>query len=228
MFSCLLLFVQYILSPSQYPETPRRFTTWGRAKTCLQETFKTGRSRTGNCISSDVILRNIYRLLLGNSQFTSFSIYVTVSRKSGLTLTPYCLLTNISFAMIVGATVPVFRLLSHSYSRFCTDWITFTSNLQVHHPSLRILKERSRVRQKHNCLVILFIAAIVTTCFGRAWPPSGHNVDVYKWEKTHCMSGWFAAAVWLGEVRCGWGSSGEGFCGLRMCRILSGVTASVV
>jgi hypothetical protein len=27
------------------------------------------------------------------------------------------------------------------------------------------------------------------------------------------MSGWFAAAVWVGEVRCGWGSSGEGFCG---------------
>jgi hypothetical protein len=42
---------------------------------------------------------------------------------------------------------------------------------------LRILKERSRVCQKHNCLVILFIAAIVTTCFGCAWPSSGHNVD---------------------------------------------------
>jgi hypothetical protein len=42
------------------------------------------------------------------------------------------------------------------------------------------LKEGSRVRQKHNCLVILFIAAIATTCFGRAWPSSGHKVDVYK------------------------------------------------
>jgi hypothetical protein len=42
------------------------------------------------------------------------------------------------------------------------------------------LKEGSRVRQKHICLVILFIAAIATTCFGRAWPSSGHNVDVYK------------------------------------------------
>jgi hypothetical protein len=45
---------------------------------------------------------------------------------------------------------------------------------------LRILKEGSRVRQKHNSLVILFIAAKATTCFGRAWPSSGHNVDVYK------------------------------------------------
>jgi hypothetical protein len=45
---------------------------------------------------------------------------------------------------------------------------------------LRILKEGSGVRQKHNCLVILFIAEIATTCFGRAWPSSGHYVDVYK------------------------------------------------
>jgi hypothetical protein len=45
---------------------------------------------------------------------------------------------------------------------------------------LRILKEGSRVRQKHNSLVILFIAAIATTCFDRAWSSSGHNVDVYK------------------------------------------------
>jgi hypothetical protein len=30
----------------------------------------------------------------------------------------------------------------------------------------RPLKEGSRVRQKHNCFVILFIAAIATTCFG--------------------------------------------------------------
>jgi hypothetical protein len=43
---------------------------------------------------------------------------------------------------------------------------------------LLILKEGSRVRQKHNCLGIVFITAIVTTCFGRAWPSSGHNVDV--------------------------------------------------
>jgi hypothetical protein len=43
---------------------------------------------------------------------------------------------------------------------------------------LRILKEGIRVRQKHNCIGIVFIAAIVTTCFGRAWPSSGHNVDV--------------------------------------------------
>jgi hypothetical protein len=91
MFSCPLLFVQYILSSSQYPETPRRFTTWGRAMTCLQETLKTFLSQTGNCISSDVILRNIYRLLLGSSQFTSFSIYVKICRKSALTLTPDCL-----------------------------------------------------------------------------------------------------------------------------------------
>jgi hypothetical protein len=49
---------------------------------------------------------------------------------------------------------------------------------------------------------------MVTTCFGRAWPSSGHNVDVHKWEKKHdFMSGWFAAAVWVGEVRCGWGST---------------------
>jgi hypothetical protein len=43
---------------------------------------------------------------------------------------------------------------------------------------LRILKEGSRVRQKHNCLGIAFIAALVTTCFGRAWPSSVYNVDV--------------------------------------------------
>jgi hypothetical protein len=41
-----------------------------------------------------------------------------------------------------------------------------------------ILREGSRVRQKHNCLAIVFITAIVTTCFGRAWPSSGHSVDV--------------------------------------------------
>jgi hypothetical protein len=40
------------------------------------------------------------------------------------------------------------------------------------------LKEGSRVRQKHSCLGIVLIAAIVTTCFGHAWPSSGHNVDV--------------------------------------------------
>jgi hypothetical protein len=38
--------------------------------------------------------------------------------------------------------------------------------------------ERSRVRQKTNGLGIVFIAAIATTCFGRAWPSSGHKVDV--------------------------------------------------
>jgi hypothetical protein len=54
-------------------------------------------------------------------------------------------------------------------------------------------KEGSKVRQKHNCLVILFIAAIATTCFGRAWPSSCHNVDVYKWEKTR---------FYVGLVRC--------------------------
>jgi hypothetical protein len=75
-------------------------------------------------------------------------------------------------------------------------------------PRTLALKEVSRVCQKHNCLVILFIAAIATTCFGRAWPSSGHNVDVvHKWEKHDCMSGWFAAVVWVGEVRCWWGSS---------------------
>jgi hypothetical protein len=42
----------------------------------------------------------------------------------------------------------------------------------------KILKEGSGFRQKHNCLGFAFIAAIVTTCFGRAWPFSGHNVDV--------------------------------------------------
>jgi hypothetical protein len=52
------------------------------------------------------------------------------------------------------------------------------------------LKEGRRVRQKHNCLVILFIAAIATTCFGRAWPSSGHVVDVYKWEKTRFCLVW--------------------------------------
>jgi hypothetical protein len=39
---------------------------------------------------------------------------------------------------------------------------------------LRMLEEGSRVHQKHNCLCIVFIAAIATTCFGRAWPSSGH------------------------------------------------------
>jgi hypothetical protein len=50
---------------------------------------------------------------------------------------------------------------------------------------LSILKEGSGVRRKHNCLGFVFIAAIVTTCFGRAWPSSGHNVEVmHKREKT--------------------------------------------
>jgi hypothetical protein len=90
------------------------------------------------------------------------------------------------------------------------------------------IRRRKQGPSKHNCLVILFIAAIATTCFGRAWPSSGHIVDVvHKWEKHDCMSGWFSAAVWV-EVRCGWGSSGEGFCGLRMCRILSGGDATTV
>jgi hypothetical protein len=44
---------------------------------------------------------------------------------------------------------------------------------------LSILKEGSGVCQKHNCLGFVFIAAIVTTCFGRAWPSSGHSVDVF-------------------------------------------------
>jgi hypothetical protein len=42
---------------------------------------------------------------------------------------------------------------------------------------LRILKEGIRVRQKHNCLGIVFIAAIVTTCFGRAWPSSSSTLE---------------------------------------------------
>jgi hypothetical protein len=84
-----------------------------------------------------------------------------------------------------------------------------------------LLKEGSRVRQKHNCLGIVFIVAMVTTCFGHAWPSSGHKLMLYTNEKKHnCMSGWFAAAVWVGEVRCGWGSSVVDFCGMRMCRIL--------
>jgi len=114
------------LSTSQYPETPRRFTTWWRAMACLQETLKTFRSRKGNCISSNVIQRNIYRLLLGNSKFMSFLIYVTFSRKSALTLTPDCLRTDISITVIGGTTVPVCRLLSSCHSRFCIYWITFT------------------------------------------------------------------------------------------------------
>jgi len=126
MLSCPLLFVQYILGSSQYLETPRRFTTWGRAVICLQETLKTFRSRKGNCIASDVILRNIYRILQGNSEFTSFLIYVTISRKSALTVTPDCLRTDINITVIGGTTVLVCRLLSPSHSRFCIYWITFT------------------------------------------------------------------------------------------------------
>jgi hypothetical protein len=84
--------------------------------------------------------------------------------------------------------------------------------LQVHHPRcVYVLKEGSGVCQKHSCLGILFIAAIVTTCFGRAcWCRAQMR------KKHNCMSGSFATAVWVGEVRCGWGSSVEGFYGLRM------------
>jgi hypothetical protein len=35
---------------------------------------------------------------------------------------------------------------------------------------ISVLKEGNGVRQKHNCLGFVFIAAKVTTCFGRAWP----------------------------------------------------------
>jgi hypothetical protein len=44
-------------------------------------------------------------------------------------------------------------------------------------------KVGSRVCQKHNCLGFVLIAAIVTTCFGRAWPSSGHKLTLYKYEK---------------------------------------------
>jgi hypothetical protein len=48
----------------------------------------------------------------------------------------------------------------------------------------RILKDGSGVRQKHNCLGFVFIAAILTTCFGLAWASSVHNVDVIARNKT--------------------------------------------
>jgi hypothetical protein len=44
-------------------------------------------------------------------------------------------------------------------------------------------KEGSRVRQKHNCLGFVFIRAIVTTCFGRAWSSSGHKLTLYTNEE---------------------------------------------
>jgi hypothetical protein len=34
------------------------------------------------------------------------------------------------------------------------------------------IKRRKYGPSKHNCLVVLFIATIATTCFGRAWPAS--------------------------------------------------------
>jgi hypothetical protein len=62
------------------------------------------------------------------------------------------------------------RLYNASYH--CPNCNRTFENLQV------FLKGGSGVRQKHNCLGFVFLAAIVTTCFGRAWPSSGHNVDV--------------------------------------------------
>ena len=32
---------------------------------------------------------------------------------------------------------------------------------------------------KHNCRSIVFIGLTITTCFGRAWPSSGHKLS-YK------------------------------------------------
>jgi hypothetical protein len=56
---------------------------------------------------------------------------------------------------------------------------SFQSGIKYCLSSLSIrftLKAGSRVRQKHNCLGFVFIAAVVSTCFGRAWPSSGHKL----------------------------------------------------
>jgi hypothetical protein len=51
---------------------------------------------------------------------------------------------------------------------------------------IKFSKVGSRVCQKHNCLGFVFVAAIVTTCFGRAWPSSGHKLTLYtNEEKKH-------------------------------------------
>jgi hypothetical protein len=56
---------------------------------------------------------------------------------------------------------------------------------------LGISKVGSRVRQKHSCLGFVFIAAIVTTRFGRAWPSSGDKLTLYTNEekKHNCIQG---------------------------------------
>jgi hypothetical protein len=49
----------------------------------------------------------------------------------------------------------------------CVFWFSLQSSGSSSPLCLSILKEGSRVCQKHNCFGIVFIAAIVTTCFGR-------------------------------------------------------------
>jgi hypothetical protein len=78
------------------------------------------------------------------------------------------------FNSLVGFLHKIVSLL-HGYEQ---DKVIRVSSGSSSPLCLRKLKEGSRVRQKHNCLGIVFIAAIVTTCFGRALPSSGHNVDV--------------------------------------------------
>jgi hypothetical protein len=41
-----------------------------------------------------------------------------------------------------------------------------------------VTKAGKEVQSKHNCLGIVFIGLTVTTCFGRAWPSSGHFILV--------------------------------------------------
>jgi hypothetical protein len=67
----------------------------------------------------------------------------------------------------VNVTKRVYRITAN------TDY----NNIKIEY-NQHLLKEGSGVCQKHNCLGFVFIAAIVTTCFGCAWPSSGHNVDV--------------------------------------------------
>jgi hypothetical protein len=63
-------------------------------------------------------------------------------------------------------------------SVICFDEQFESCNMLMENLFWYVILKGSSVRQKHNCLGVVFIAAMVTTCFGRAWPSSGHNVDV--------------------------------------------------
>jgi hypothetical protein len=74
----------------------------------------------------------------------------------------------------------IFDYLSKNLSRY-SSFIKIGQEccaLQVLHPRCVLCKWGWVGPSKHNCRRIVFISLTKTTCFGRAWPSSGH----YNWQ----------------------------------------------